>query len=693
MTGRDSNEAGYPTDEESANNFVMRLGSRHIEAEFCPHRGHLLALSTRRGNRIVPWTRRNGSTIVFDEKRRRTFHDTRDPGDFDVVKTGRRIASRKKPQGADFEVVEQWRIVGDTLWWDLKVSLDPGAKPRSIEIRQLLPYPETAYGLGVWTAHADFPSTIERLGGLDLRYGEICHGTLTPSLTLYREDLEAGITVTKPFDFRTSRLSFNFLNYREEGIELRTSMLALRPDRPARTSFLIAAHEPCWRSGLNWLYRKYPAYFDPPNPQVRDLEGGYVLAHPRMTDGEITSMLPHNLRWEELHCAFPWYGDYLPEEKEWHPIDTWDACVAFDQAGGGVVGGGEEISLPADDQPLLTYDVIKDHIATAHEHDVKSLYYWQCAGDASPNIVDKFPDSIARNQDGDHYPSVPGSILMNADAGTSFGQHMRRQISRLFKRLPEIDGIFLDQLCYDAVDYAHDDGITMADNRSAYMLWHGYEEPVRKLAAAVHRRGKVLYANGPHNVEVQKEMDGLMAEGSSWLAEVVKYLCITKPLIFLAFYHDDPDKAEDMFQRCLLCGASYSLFPHPSKEVQKIIDCYRPLVERLYGRKWLLEPDPLRLPPGVEGNIFSGETESILISVVSTKKRFVDNKGLTRNLKLSVKCSAAERVSKAVSLGTHYRGQRPVKRRRIDGRLELTIPEHDAATVIELKIPVTRCIP
>jgi hypothetical protein len=664
----------------------MKLRNKVLDAEFCERRGNLLALSTLQGARTIPWSRRPGSVAVVDERKRRAYCDADDAGTFGVSHERRRIESRKRFKGADFEVGEQWRIAGDTLCWDLILTLDPDAKPRSVQVKQLLPYPEPAYGLGVWTAHADFPSTIERLGGLNLQYGEICHGTLTPSLTLYREDLEAGITVTKPFEFRTSRLSFDFMDYRLEGIDLHTSMLALRPGRPARTRLLITAHEPCWRSGLNWLYRKYPAYFDPPNPRVRDLEGGYILAHPRMTDQEFRSMLPHNLRWEELHCAFPWYGDYLPDEKEWRPIDTWDACVAFDQAGGGVVGGEQESLLPADDQPPLTYNVIKDHIATAHKHGVKSLYYWQCAGDASPVIVDKFPDSIARDRNGDQYPSVPGSILMNADAGTSFGQHMRGQISRLFKRLPEIDGIFLDQLCYDAVDYAHDDGITMADNRPAYMLWHGYEEPVRKLAAAVHRRGKVLYANGPHNVEVQKEMDGLMAEGSSWLAEVVKYLCIAKPLIFLAFYHDDPDKAEDMFQRCLLCGASYSLFPHPSKEVQKIIDCYRPLVEKLYGRKWLLEPDPLRLPPGVEGNIFSGETGFILISVVSTKKRFVDNQGLTRNLNLSVKCSAADRVSKAVSLGTHYRGQRSVKMKRVGSWLELIVPEHDAATVIELKV-------
>ena len=226
----------------------------------------------------------------------------------------------------------------------------------------------------------------------------------------------------------------------------------------------------------------------------------------------------------------------------------------------------------------------------------------------------------------------------------------------------------------------------MADNRAAYMLWHAYEEPVRKLASAVHRRGKVVYANGPHNVQVQKDMDGLMAEGSSWLADSVKYLCIAKPLIFLAFYHNDPDKAEDMFQRCLLCGASYSLFPHPPEEVREVIDCYRPLVEKLYGGTWLLAPKPLDLPTGVEGNIFRGESGSILISIVSTGTRVRDDEGLRRNLALSTRFSGTETVSRAVSLGTHYRGQRRVKLNRVDGRLELVVPEHGAATVIELNV-------
>ena len=81
-----------------------------------------------------------------------------------------------------------------------------------------------------------------------------------------------------------------------------------------------------------------------------------------------------------------------------------------------------------------------------------------------------------------------------------------------------------------------------------------------------------------------------------WLADVAKYLCIAKPMLFLSLYHADARKAEAMFQLCLLCGASYSLFPNPPERVARAIEAYRPLVERPYGRRWRLKPNPLTLP-------------------------------------------------------------------------------------------------
>ena len=665
----------------------MNLSSRNWQADFCEKRGNLKTLLLRTDQGFAPWNGRPGYLAIVDERRGRTYQDVESPAAVSVERSGGGIRSVKQFRGADFSVTESWRRRAGSLYWNVDVALDPGVKPRTIQIRQLIPYPDPAYGLGVWTAHPGFPTTIDRLGGWHLRYGELCYGTVLPSLTFYRPEQGIGLTIAKPLGFRTSRLTFDFMDYRCAGVELHTSMLALRPEQPAKSRFIIRPHEACWRPGLAWLYDRYPTYFDPPNPRVRDIEGGYVLGHPFMTDGELDSMLPAGLKWEELHCHFPRYGDYLPDEPQWTSIDSWEACVDMDQVGGAVVAdraqpdadGGSSVA-----DRSITPDLLRDHVRQVQKRKVQSLYYWQSAGDASPDVAEAYPDSVALDRDGRPFPSCAGSVLMNADPTTLFGRSMLRQIDRLFKRLPGIDGIFLDQLCYDAVDHAHDDGITMVDNRPAYTLWHCYDAPVRRLTAAAHRRGKLVFANGAFNVEVQRDVDGLMAEGASWLSKSTQYLCIAKPLLFLAFYHDDPRRAESMFHCCLLSGASYSLFPHPPEPVRQVIDTYRPMVERLYGRRWLLEPDPLTLPDGVDGNIFIGECGETLVTLVSTRRSCLDQDGLSKDLDVRVRWRGAASIAAACSLGTHYRGKRDVAMHRHGDELRLVVPEHGAATLIIL---------
>ena len=174
-----------------------------------------------------------------------------------------------------------------------------------------------------------------------------------------------------------------------------------------------------------------------------------------------------------------------------------------------------------------------------------------------------------------------------------------------------------------------------------------------------------------------------MAEGVSWIADVIKYLCIRKPLLFLSFYKN-AYHVESMFQQCLLVGASYSVSPYPSKEIKKVLKIYLPLIETLYGRKWLLEPNPIKLPGDCKGNIFKGEKNDIIITVVSQRRSILDEKGIEKNLKLYVRFKGISQIKKAYSLGTHYQGKRKVKIKRQGKGLELIIPEHSAATVISL---------
>ena len=120
-------------------------------------------------------------------------------------------------------------------------------------------------------------------------------------------------------------------------------------------------------------------------------------------------------------------------------------------------------------------------------------------------------------------------------------------------------------------------------------------------------------------------------------------------------------------------------------DIRKVFETYIPLVEKLYGRKWLLEPNPLNLPYGCAGNIFKGEKGDIIITLVSQGKSILEQKGIQKNLKLYVKFKGASKFKNGYSFGTHYSGRKKVKILRKERGLELTVAEHSSATVIILR--------
>ncbi len=274
---------------------------------------------------------------------------------------------------------------------------------------------------------------------------------------------------------------------------------------------------------------------------------------------------------------------------------------------------------------------------------------------------------------------------MNSDPAPSYGREVLSMIDKLLERYPEIDGIFLDQLCYDAVDTVHDDGVTMYRNKAAYMLRHCYEAPVSKLTEKIHHQGKLIFSNSPVNIEVQKDVDGHMAEGSSLLGgRWLKYLCIAKPLLFHTYYKD-AGAVEDMLQQCVLYGASYSVMPHPSEEIKKIFEAYLPLLSKLKGRKWILELHPIKLPGDCRGNIFRVGNGEVVISLIGGRRSISERDSIKRSLSLKVCFAGWPEVGSVYTLGTHYRNKREVLLVKEKDGLLLTIPEHSTATVVVLK--------
>lgn len=56
----------------------------------------------------------------------------------------------------------------------------------------------------------------------------------------------------------------------------------------------------------------------------------------------------------------------------------------------------------------------------------------------------------------------------------------------------------------------------------------------------------------------------------------------------------------------------------PSRD---LYEKYLPLLEKLYRRRWVFDPDPLRLPLGFQGNIYRSERNTYCISLVRTMSR------------------------------------------------------------------------
>jgi hypothetical protein len=622
------------------------------------------------------WNGYPGNSTVTDDLRGRIFSSV--DAETVLTESGKgKLVFEKRWKDCGFVLREIWMVFDDCISWRIEVVLNPGCPERSIQIKQLFPYPYPAYKLHAWSASERFPCPLEDLGGLHLYYGDACYGTVIPAVSIYDENKDVGFTLTKPFGLKNARLAFHFKDYHSDGLEVENTCLYLGGEKPAVAGLLIHAHAGCWRPGLGWLYKKYPDYFNPPNPRVHELEGGFMITNPYTENAYLKTVAKYKVKWAEVHNHFPAYGNYAPEEKEW------DSVIKHDYP-----------DLPAPEEKL-SEGKINHHIESLHANGVKALLYFQCTGDAFIPYAEKYlPDSIARDCAGKLIPTWKECCFVNASAGTSFNKHINKQIDKFIADYPTIDGVFLDQVCYQALDTAHTDGVTAYNNKAAAMFGHSYEDNLHKLAEILHKQNKVIWGNGPFNIEVQKNIDGIMAEGVSELSNTYKYLCLAKPLL-VHTYPDTPEKVEKMFRHCLLSGASYSIgasstLPVPpaiSGKVQEIFDMCIPLAEKLFGRKWVFAPAPLQLPERYEGNIFyAKQGDAVLIPLVSKFDSLVNSsRNVDRDIEIRVNLEKLVSVSKVELLSCHKKGALAAGYKKTDKGIQIKLPEHSVMSVIIIK--------
>lgn len=625
-------------------------------------------------NAFGVWNTIPGRLEIVDERQPLFCRDGRDECRVTVARERETLQFRKRFKHARFTVTETWSVAGDEAQWKVAVQLDRGEKPRSVRIRQFMPWPteEPHWGWNIWMAALNFPKLLVNVGNTSLVYGDLCFGAAIPLISIYKGSSfipnfkdrgEAGLSLAKPFGLRIPRWTVSFDDFRCGGVTIESGCLKLTTDQPAETALLLHPHAGCWRPGLGWLVKKYPTYFRPGHPQASELlEGGFVPGGPHDTDRMIKTAKAYGAKAVEVHRHYPHYGWYFPEKKRWTCMEWGRKLHAVSRAG------------------------IRATIRRYRRQGILPLLYIQLGGDGYQPFVEKrFPESIALNVDGQRMGCAFYKVwMMNSDQDLPFGKFLDQDLDRFFKLYPEAGGLFWDQAGYDDLDRAHHDGVTMVDNQPMYRLSFSYQWLRDKMVREAHRRGMVVSSNGPRLIELAEGLDQVMAEGSSWVVDVQQYFCVARPMIFFHYFQNE-DEVEEMFQKCLLAGGTCYTAPlqRYSAKIEKLFRLYLPLLKHLHGRQWVLEPDPLRLPHGVGGNLFKGRDGHHYVTLVSQRLRLQDEGRSTRRLSFGVRLDGVEQLRQVAYWGPGTAEQRASFRVK-DGVAEIALPRHKIASVVKL---------
>ena len=638
---------------ESAIGWRLRAGD--VEIGIDRETGCLAGVKILAG-KAGEWAPYAGDVTVRDDRLERTFGKrhlervTFEPADD-------RLTIRKHFKGVPWRMEETWRADGDALAWEAAVTLDAG-EFRSCAVSLHVPWPQPIFPVSFWAAKDGMPSAPLRHADIALEYGEVTSGILIPALACYRADQDIGLLLAMPFDFRTPR--FRFVSaFREPDLKAEFDWLALAPGKPARTSLLLRGTPGDWRPALGWLYERFNDYFEPRSTRIHTLWGGHISGTFDVPRAEAAVMASLGMKWHEIHEHFPAYGNYHPEG-----LDSWRS------------GHARKNEKP------IAVETIRRTIANLHAEGIAALPYIQAGGgDGDDGLPSEILACRQRNLRGEVWSAWPGTHLLNADPALAFGRDMTRQIEGMVARYPEMDGVFLDQAGYNFLDTAHDDGLTAVGNRPAYMSGFSYFPHLERLSRLLHPN-KVIIGNGPYGIGILRYLDGFMAEGSSWLCDHFQYYGVgRKPMYFLVYEKDDAH-IELMFQKALLYGAGFASYPAamPSKD---LYDAYLPVLQRLYRRRWVFDANPLQLPPGFAGQIYRGETGSLLVSLVRNMPRL----GGRRIPDASVRVRTADsgEVKRAV---LHRPGQPsiPLALGRENGALQFAVPADLAAGLVELTV-------
>lgn len=508
------------------------------------------------------------------------------------------------------------------------------------------------------------PRAVDAATDIFLTYRQDCY---IPMITGFSVRKNYGLSVIAPFEIRKPGVTFSITN---TNFAVSYHHLLLSTKKEVTVGLYIVPHAGCWRPGLRFALRTYPEYFHPAVEKTNNSEGWFYLAYPSVRTSKVNTLSNRGVTWIELHEYFPFYGLYAPEQQTW-----------------GIILDSDEVSLSRWEngagEKQNSYKNMATLIDLFHTYGIQVYLYMQSAEAWQQFSSTRFPNDIARNAAGVPLPAWKFTNLMNPDPEHQWGQHIIAQAKRILEKYPDVDGIFYDRMDYWDYDFAHADGVTMVDSKPAYMLGFAQEQMSEVLFKFWHQHDKGIWGNGPTSIEVCKNLDGIMAERSPITLEKLQYLCLARPLIYLA-YDGEPRATEEKLKNALLHGAFPSI-SYGDTSCYSLEDKYRHLFECTKNRKWVLTPNPVEVPYSYRGNIFRSPNGDYSVVIVSPEKSQLRSHPFAYNIPITVTIPDANEIENAYLIAGDWSGFNAITFRKAGNSLNMLLPYHLSSSIVYLK--------
>jgi len=524
-------------------------------------------------------------------------------GGMSFVKT---VATSQEQQAV---ITEQFVPSKDSIHWDVTIRTSSADWSAPICTSLRWPNPETA---GVWTAwqspdtsKSDWtdPLAIIPFTNSTWYYGQEPGGSWTggdiftlPIISILQSSNDTGLSLIESPEDRLINMT---LSTQDDGqVNLIRFGQRFSRTKPVHLSMDLAAQSSDWRSGLAWMVRRYPDYFNPPNPRVQSMAGtaAYSGDENPVDMGRLGRMDFRTL-WK-LSDDYAYMGMFLPPLSS--PTDQWQRV--------------SDSLDPAGYKPQSTsFQRMNAFGKYLHSNGCYLLNYFNTTefGESMADVTVSPEQAKSKDlwKDPSAFlkvtaPNAPLRPIVGAWQGgwavdpgdPDYRRYLLGQIQRHLTMLPDSDGF-----CIDRADYLHyfnanaDDGISWYNGKPTRSLVESWRELMAQLGPLVHRDNKVVFCNFMDpRLDFARQLDGVYDEYGDRPTVVngVALVCLNKPLLTWTY---DSDMSDAYFQRLLYMGAyptaPYPLNNHciqPSQANDQWYMDYGPLFALMKGKHWVL---------------------------------------------------------------------------------------------------------